>query len=70
MAFPVPEHLPRKQLPTDASSNILAKISEATNSSLNAELAAKWVAELELTIQQTKVGVHCLSYTFIPDVLS
>ncbi|EJD07530.1 uncharacterized protein FOMMEDRAFT_115831 [Fomitiporia mediterranea MF3/22] len=57
MAFPVPNHLPRKTLRTDVSSNILSTISDTNSKSLNAELAAGWVSELQLAIQQTKDGI-------------
>lgn len=57
MAFPVPEHLPRKTAaPQDVSSQILTKISEATPKSLTADLASSWVAELDTNILQTKVS--------------
>lgn len=52
MAFPIPSHLPRQQ---DVSSKILTKIDEATAETLNASLASSWVAELDETIQLTKV---------------
>ncbi|KAL5536950.1 YTM1_1 [Sanghuangporus sanghuang] len=67
MAFPVPEHLPRKQLPTDVSSQILSRISDATNKSLNAELAAEWVAELQLNIRQTKDRIYDRINEKLPD---
>ncbi|KAL5492372.1 YTM1_3 [Sanghuangporus weigelae] len=67
MAFPVPGHLPRKQVPTDVSSNILSRISDATNKSLNAEVAAEWVAELQLNIQQTKDRIYDRIHEKLPD---
>ncbi|KAL5513152.1 YTM1_2 [Sanghuangporus vaninii] len=67
MAFPVPEHLPRKQLPTDVSSQILSRISDATSKSLNAELAAEWVAELQLNIRQTKDRIYDRIHEKLPD---
>ncbi|OCH91473.1 hypothetical protein OBBRIDRAFT_886899 [Obba rivulosa] len=58
MAFPVPAHLPRKKDPQDVSTAILTKVSEATTKSLNAQLAASWVAELDDTIRQTRERIH------------
>ena len=52
MAFPIPSHLPRQQ---DVSSKILSKIDEATSQTLDASLASSWLAELDETIQLTKV---------------
>ncbi|KAI5123541.1 hypothetical protein M0805_006700 [Coniferiporia weirii] len=58
MAFPVPDHLPRRAPPQDVSSQILSKISDATNKTLSAGLAAEWVSELELSIQQTETRIY------------
>ncbi|KAH9040476.1 Centromere/kinetochore Zw10-domain-containing protein [Lactarius pseudohatsudake] len=62
MAFPTPSHLPRNATSQDASSQILSKISSASAKSLNAEVAASWVAELDqaildhvLTLPQAKI---------------
>ena len=60
MAFPVPDHLPRRAVPQDISSQVLSKLDEATNKSLNADLAASWVHELDDTIHATKVRLTCL----------
>ncbi|KAI9451675.1 Centromere/kinetochore Zw10-domain-containing protein [Lactarius psammicola] len=54
MAFPIPSHLPRNAAPQDASSQILSKISSASAKSLNAEVAASWVAELDQAILGSK----------------
>jgi hypothetical protein len=59
MAFPIPSHLPRQQ---DVSSKMLSKIDEATGQSLNATLASSWVAELDQTIQLTKVQRPTISF--------
>ncbi|KAJ6515056.1 hypothetical protein C8R47DRAFT_1206403 [Mycena vitilis] len=58
MAFPVPSHLPRRPNPQDVSSEILMKIDQATNQTLNASLATSWLSELEDTIQATKTHIH------------
>ncbi|KAJ7879914.1 hypothetical protein B0H14DRAFT_3082805 [Mycena olivaceomarginata] len=58
MAFPIPSHLPRRPNPQDVSSAILAKIDQATNSTLTASLATSWLAELEDTIQATERHIH------------
>ncbi|KAF7308440.1 Dsl1-C domain-containing protein [Mycena chlorophos] len=58
MAFPVPDHLPRRQSPKDVSSDILMKIDSATNQTLSAELAASWLGELDGTIHSTKQQIH------------
>ncbi|KAH9004741.1 hypothetical protein EDB86DRAFT_3062301 [Lactarius hatsudake] len=62
MAFSTPPHLPRNAAPQDASSQILSKVSSASAKSLNAEVAASWVAELDkaildhvLTLPQAKI---------------
>ena len=56
MAFPIPSHLPRRGVPQDISSQILAKVSSATTKTLTAGLATSWIAELDETILQTKVA--------------
>ncbi len=58
MAFPVPSHLPRKAASQDISSRILSKISSATVKTLNADLAASWVAELDEAVLESKVHPH------------
>ncbi|KAF7309900.1 Dsl1-C domain-containing protein [Mycena indigotica] len=58
MAFPIPDHLPRRPNPKDVSSEILLKIDKATNQTLSAELAASWLTELDGTIQNTKQQIH------------
>lgn len=55
MAFPIPSHLPRRATTSDVSSKILSKIDQATNKLLKASLATSWLAELDETIQSTKV---------------
>ncbi|KAH8833103.1 hypothetical protein DL96DRAFT_1584707 [Flagelloscypha sp. PMI_526] len=55
MAFPLPDHLPRKQ---DVSSAILTKIGNATTSTLNAAEASQWLSELDSTILATKRQIH------------
>jgi hypothetical protein len=55
MAFPIPDHLPRRAIPQDISSKILSKVGDATNKNLNAALAETWLEELDETIQNTKV---------------
>jgi hypothetical protein len=64
MAFPIPDHLPRRAEPQDVSSKILSRIDEATNATLNAALARSWLDELDDTIQATKVfcSVQMLSF--------
>ncbi|KAI0079377.1 hypothetical protein K474DRAFT_1735495 [Panus rudis PR-1116 ss-1] len=57
MAFPVPEHLPRKK-EVDVSTKLLTKVSETDSKALNFELASSWVAELDAAIQQTKKRIH------------
>jgi hypothetical protein len=61
MAFPVPSHLPRKATSQDISSRILSKVSSATVKTLNADLAALWVAELDEAILESKVHSPCLN---------
>ena len=55
MAFPVPEHLPRKPIPSDVSSQVLERISETSNRDLTSELVTGWISELQLGIEQTEV---------------
>lgn len=55
MAFPVPEHLPRRPVPVDVSSKILYKIDSATKETLNSALASSWIRELDESILSTKV---------------
>ena len=62
MAFPIPSHLPRRGVPQDISSQILAKVSSATTKTLTADLATSWIAELDETILQTKVASEHLVY--------
>ena len=61
MAFPVPSHLPRKKN-QDVSTKLLTEISETTFKSLSQEVASKWVAELDVSIRQTKVCVSVCKY--------
>jgi hypothetical protein len=46
---------PPIQQPQDVSSEILSKLNETSDQTLNAQLASAWVEELEASIQQTKV---------------
>lgn len=55
MAFPIPEHLPKRAIPVDVSSKILYKIDAATKDTLNSSLASSWIGELDESIQATKV---------------
>ena len=55
MAFPVPLHLPKKQ-PSDVSSAILNRISDADPKTLSAALAQSWIADLEQSIRAAKVS--------------
>lgn len=55
MAFPIPSHLPKKQ-PTDVSSAILTKISDADSKSLNATLTESWITDLDESIRAAKVS--------------
>lgn len=66
MAFPVPSHLPRKAASQDISSRILSKISSATVKTLNADLAASWVAELDEAILESKVHpcLNCTTFVY------
>ncbi|KAJ3511113.1 hypothetical protein NLJ89_g4287 [Agrocybe chaxingu] len=58
MAFPVPDHLPKRPAPVDVSSQILYKIDSATKDTLHSSLAASWLRELEDSIQATKQRIH------------
>jgi hypothetical protein len=58
MAFPLPAHLPRKKQPQDVSSALLSTISETSVKTLNSDLAASWVAELDQSIQLSQVCLH------------
>lgn len=60
MAFPVPEHLPKRAIPVDVSSKILYKIDAATRDRLNTSLASSWIEELDESILATKVGLKHL----------
>ncbi|OAX37946.1 hypothetical protein K503DRAFT_770981 [Rhizopogon vinicolor AM-OR11-026] len=55
MAFPIPDHLPRK---LDVSSSILSKIDSATFQSLNSSLASSCRVELDESIRLTKSQIH------------
>lgn len=55
MAFPVPDHLPKRAIPVDVSSKILYKVDAATKDTLSSSLAASWIRELDESIQATKV---------------
>ncbi|KAJ3557317.1 hypothetical protein NM688_g1539 [Phlebia brevispora] len=57
MAFPIPQHLPRKK-DQDVSTKLLSKMSETTFKSLTRELASSWVAELDVAISQTKARIN------------
>lgn len=54
MAFPIPSHLSKKQ-PTDVSSAVLGRISDADSKSLSAALAEVWIADLDESIRAAKV---------------
>ena len=59
MAFPLPDHLPRKKDARDVSTQVLTKVSETPFKALKAKLASSWIAELDDTIRFTKVrSVH------------
>ncbi|EPQ56262.1 hypothetical protein GLOTRDRAFT_115586 [Gloeophyllum trabeum ATCC 11539] len=58
MAFLVPDHLPRKNVPQDVSTRILSAISETTQKGLTAQVASSWVAQLDDTIYLTKKRIH------------
>jgi centromere/kinetochore protein ZW10 len=62
MAFPVPDHLPKRPTPVDVSSTILYKMDSATKDTLNSSLAASWIHELDESIQATKVCLSCSIY--------
>ena len=55
MAFPVPDHLPRNNVPNDVSSLVLGRISETSKKDLTSDLVASWISELQLGIEQTQV---------------
>ena len=55
MAFPIPSHLPKKQ-PTDVSSAILTRISDADSKSLNSTLTESWITDLDESIRAAKVS--------------
>ncbi|KAG6850756.1 hypothetical protein H0H93_008794, partial [Arthromyces matolae] len=67
MAFPIPDHLPRRATAQDVSSRILSKIDAATNKTLNAALATSWVTELDETITSTKTRLHERIQKDLPD---
>ena len=52
MAFPIPDHLPRK---IDVSSNVLSKLDSITFQSLDSSVASSYRAELDESIRLTKV---------------
>ena len=56
MAFPVPNHLPRKPASNDVTSKILSSIDSASLQSINSSVAKSWVAELDESISLTKVS--------------
>ncbi|KAF9038459.1 hypothetical protein BJ165DRAFT_1531549 [Panaeolus papilionaceus] len=58
MAFPVPDHLPKRQTPVDVSSKILYKIGAATRDTLNSSLSSLWLQELDDSILNTKQRIH------------
>lgn len=62
MAFPVPSHLPRSVNQQNKLTQILSKIGETSTSEFTASLAASWIAELDDSIQQTKV---CFQWIWI-----
>ncbi|KAJ7623164.1 hypothetical protein FB45DRAFT_752778 [Roridomyces roridus] len=66
MAFPVPSHLPRRPHPQDVSSQILAKIDQATNKTLTASVASSWLTELDETIHATKSQIHDRIHADLP----
>ena len=68
LAFPVPSHLPRKAASQDISSRTLSKISSSTAETLNADLAASWVAELDEAILESKVHPMSELYTLYADI--
>ncbi|KAJ2919551.1 hypothetical protein MD484_g865, partial [Candolleomyces efflorescens] len=58
MAFPVPNHLPRKPASNDVTSKILSSIDSASLQSINSSVAKSWVAELDESISLTKTRIH------------
>ncbi|KAF9477590.1 hypothetical protein BDN70DRAFT_880982 [Pholiota conissans] len=66
MAFPVPDHLPKRAIPVDVSSKILHKVDATTKDTLSSSLAASWIAELDESIQATKQRVHDRIQTDFP----
>ncbi|PPQ64214.1 hypothetical protein CVT24_008590 [Panaeolus cyanescens] len=58
MAFPVPDHLPKRQTPVDVSSKILYKLDAATRDTLNSSLSSSWLQELDESILNTKQRIH------------
>ncbi|KAF8202281.1 hypothetical protein BJ912DRAFT_944331 [Pholiota molesta] len=66
MAFPVPDHLPKRAIPVDVSSKILYKVDAATKDTLNSSLAASWIRELDESIQATKQRIHDRIQTDLP----
>ncbi|KAF8630118.1 hypothetical protein AX15_003076 [Amanita polypyramis BW_CC] len=58
MAFPLPDHLPRRAAPQDISSTILTRIDAATSQTLNAKLARSWLADLDDNISSTKQRIR------------
>ncbi|KAF4610462.1 hypothetical protein D9613_006989 [Agrocybe pediades] len=67
MAFPVPDHLPKRPVPVDVSSKILYKIDAATKDTLNSSLAASWLDELDGSIRATKQRIHDRIQSDLPD---
>ncbi|KAF8517993.1 Centromere/kinetochore Zw10-domain-containing protein [Hysterangium stoloniferum] len=66
MAFELPDHLPRGGVPQDRSTQILTKLGEATQQTLNASLVASWLAELDFTIRETKSRISRRIYDDLP----
>ncbi|PPQ69821.1 hypothetical protein CVT26_014198 [Gymnopilus dilepis] len=66
MAFPVPEHLPRRPVPIDVSSQILYKIDSASKETLNSSLASSWIRELDESILSTKQRIHDRIHSDLP----
>ncbi|PAV20090.1 kinase subdomain-containing [Pyrrhoderma noxium] len=58
MAFPVPDHLPRNNVPNDVSSLVLGRISETSKKDLTSDLVASWISELQLGIEQTQDKIN------------
>ncbi|KAF8659809.1 hypothetical protein AX16_001694 [Volvariella volvacea WC 439] len=58
MAFPIPSHLPRRAHPQEISSQILSRVDSATNASLNADLVATWLHDLDEQINATKKRLY------------